>query len=146
MAISSLTPFTMDDISLSLSTSQSYLRESLSRLIGRLDAAPFRPESIVRMHLDKNKLPHLIIAGDFLDHVIMLADIERWVEEHLSSWSEGPKSGHDCTTLVTLMKAYMKVAQDEYRVSNNNSTCIICSWISTFVFTGSRTVISFGYD
>lgn len=112
--VSPLAPSASDDTALSLDTSREYLQKALSRSIERPDVAAFQPESPARMRLDKNKLPHLVIAGDALDRAIMLTDVEYWIKNHLSAWSENHRSAHDCTALATLMKAYIGVAQDVY--------------------------------
>lgn len=85
------------------------------------------------MRLDKNKLPHLVVVGDVLDRVIMLADVEHWIETHLSSWLEGLKLDHDCTALATLMKAYSKMAQDECRVAPQELSLALLTIVELWV-------------
>jgi hypothetical protein len=81
--------------------------------------AYFELESPVRIRLDRNSLPHLVADVDRLYDVVMLVDLERWVEMHLTSWSATTTTDHDYTALASLVKIYMKFVEYVYQNSTH---------------------------
>ena len=118
---------------LSLSNSKKYLKSAMLRSIECPETESFKLQSPARMRLDRNNLPHLVADGSRLDQVLMLADLERWVEKHLTSWSETAKTDHDCTALASLIKAYMKLVTDVYHNLSHEFSLALLTMVELWV-------------
>ncbi|KAI9776497.1 MAG: hypothetical protein M1839_009531 [Geoglossum umbratile] len=105
-----------DDAALSMHNSRSYLTRALldtGRSGGNLTFAPLCPP---RMQLSADELPKSIrfeFAG--ADSHFALADFERWVEHHLSTWAMNRQpSVNDCSDIARLIETYSAAATSAY--------------------------------
>lgn len=120
---------------LSSPTAREVLRRAIEPLTASVTPAQFTPPSQPRTHTDK--LPSLESLALGKAPVVMLAEIESWVERHLVAWTISAISDLNFTPfddLVTLITDYWSLAKSQYECSpleKSNALLIILElWVA----------------